>query len=97
MRKHCRQLNTSVGVSERYDFAVRAPRRSSFGVARVHRIPLRVRDDREPPLLVERDGAENAGDLGARSMSADCGRLARRANQRFAAAGPAGTVKITAP
>ena len=56
MRKHCRQLNTSVGVSERYDFAVRAPRRSSFGVARVHRIPLRVRDDREPPLLSGRDG-----------------------------------------
>jgi len=40
MRQHHRPVGTSVGVSERYDFAVRGPRRSSFGVARVHRIPL---------------------------------------------------------
>ena len=43
------ELDTSVGVSGPHDFAVR------FGVVRqrhchVHRIPPRVRDDREPPL-----------------------------------------------
>src|ERR1700676_5086827 len=44
-----RQLDTSVGVSGPHDFAVRlsAVRYRRF---RVHRIPPRVRDDREPPL-----------------------------------------------
>jgi hypothetical protein len=32
---------------------------------RVHRIPPRVRDDREPPLLVGRDGGGYKTDLGA--------------------------------
>src|SRR5207237_5324814 len=52
---HCRQqvttcqLDASVGASEPHDFAVR------LGAVRqkhhhVHRIPSRVRDDREPPL-----------------------------------------------
>jgi hypothetical protein len=48
------ELDTSVGVSGRYDFAVRI-NALRHGHVRVHRIPLRVRDDREPPLLVERD------------------------------------------
>ena len=44
-----RKLDASVGASRPYDFAVR------FGAVRqwrihVHRIPLRVRDDRETPL-----------------------------------------------
>ena len=34
---------------------------------RVHRIPPRVRDDREPPLLSGRDGVRCAADLGVRS------------------------------
>jgi hypothetical protein len=43
------ELDASVEASEPHDFAVR------FGAVRqrrrhVHRIPLRVRDDREPPL-----------------------------------------------
>jgi hypothetical protein len=48
-----RKLDTSVGVSGPHDFAVRVSAlvRSA---ARVHRIPPRVRDDREPPL--QRDG-----------------------------------------
>jgi hypothetical protein len=32
------------------------------------------------PLLSERDAREDAGDLGVRSMTSGCGRLARRAN-----------------
>src|SRR6202011_2104914 len=43
------ELDTSVGVSGPHDFAVRlsAVRQWHFSV---HRIPPRVRDDREPPL-----------------------------------------------
>jgi hypothetical protein len=50
-----RQLDASVEASEPHDFAVRvgAVRQQHI---RVHRIPSRVRDDREPPLLVGRDG-----------------------------------------
>jgi hypothetical protein len=42
-------LNASVEASEPHDFAVRlgAVRQKHLGV---HRIPSRVRDDREPPL-----------------------------------------------
>jgi hypothetical protein len=39
-----------------------------------------VRDDRDTPLLVARDGPESAGDLGARSTEQSCDHLARRAN-----------------
>src|SRR3984893_5028266 len=49
-RRSClRRLDTSVGVPGPYDFAVRfsAIRQERI---RVHRIPPRVRDDREPPL-----------------------------------------------
>jgi hypothetical protein len=44
-----RELDTSVGVSGPHDFSVRlrAIRQERI---RVHRIPPRVRDDREPPL-----------------------------------------------
>ena len=34
-----------------------------FGAVRVHRIPPRVRDDREPPLCVGRDSGRYEGDL----------------------------------
>jgi hypothetical protein len=50
MRKHHRQLDASVGASGPHGFAVRKQCHSSFDIARVHRIPSRVRDDREPPL-----------------------------------------------
>src|SRR5215210_8379969 len=45
-----RQLDASVGASEPHVFAVREARAFVFRAARVHRIPPRVRDDREPPL-----------------------------------------------
>ena len=38
------------------------------GRGRVHRIPPRVRDDREPPLLSRRDGANFKSDLGESRM-----------------------------
>jgi hypothetical protein len=44
------ELDASVGASGPHGFAVRTPRHSSLDIARVHRIPSRVRDDREPPL-----------------------------------------------
>ncbi|MGA9091151.1 MAG: hypothetical protein WB420_18825, partial [Bradyrhizobium sp.] len=45
-----RKLDTSVGVSGPHDFAVRLSAIRQKRI-RVHRIPPRVRDDREPPLL----------------------------------------------
>ena len=48
--KHHRQLDASVGASGPHGFAVREISAFVFGAARVHRIPPRVRDDREPPL-----------------------------------------------
>jgi hypothetical protein len=50
-----RQLDASVEASEPHDFAVRLRAVRPQHVS-VHRIPSRVRDDREPPLLVGRDG-----------------------------------------
>jgi hypothetical protein len=44
------KLDASVGASGPHDFAVRGISALVFGAARVHRIPPRVRDDREPPL-----------------------------------------------
>jgi hypothetical protein len=48
------RLDASVGASGPHDFAVRKIAPSSEAPPRVHRIPPRVRDDREPPL--QRDG-----------------------------------------
>jgi len=45
-----RELDASVGASGPHGFAVRTQYHSSFDIAYVHRIPSRVRDDREPPL-----------------------------------------------
>src|SRR5436190_23438034 len=61
-RKYFRQLDASVGASEPHDFAVR------LGAVRqkhhhVHRIPSRVRDDRDTPLSGTRQRAYNF-DLG---------------------------------
>jgi hypothetical protein len=50
------ELDTSVGVSGPHDFAVRLSA-VRYRRIRVHRIPPRVRDDREPPL--QRGGTAN--------------------------------------
>jgi hypothetical protein len=42
LRKLTAKLDTSVGVSERYDFAVRERHALVKSAARVHRIPPRV-------------------------------------------------------
>ena len=47
--KHHHQLDASVGASGPHGFAVRI-RAVRYRHIRVHRIPSRVRDDREPPL-----------------------------------------------
>src|SRR3954468_12283881 len=52
----CAKLDASVEASEPHDFAVRVQHRSSAAPNSVHRIPPRVRDDRERPS-VGRDGA----------------------------------------
>src|SRR4051794_12911168 len=51
----CAKLDASVEASGPHDFAVRVQHRSSAVLNSVHRIPPRVRDDRERPL-VGRDG-----------------------------------------
>jgi hypothetical protein len=45
-----RRLDAGVEASEPHDFAVHLKRRSSYSAISVHRIPPRVRDDRETPL-----------------------------------------------
>jgi hypothetical protein len=62
-----RQLDASVGASGPHDFSVRV---STFRQARRSRPPhpvAYVRDDRETPLCLGRDGAGCAADLGVRS------------------------------
>jgi hypothetical protein len=73
------ELDTSVEMSRPHDFAVRFTR-VRLRMISVHRIPPRVRDDREPPLCGT-GRMESAGDLGGRSIRVACGTLARRANQ----------------
>jgi hypothetical protein len=53
-RLRCHKLDASVEASGPHDFAVREARAFVFRAACVHRIPPRVRDDRETPLI--RDG-----------------------------------------
>ena len=48
--KHHRELDASVEASGPHDFAVRLSA-VRYRHLRVHRIPPRVRDDREPPLM----------------------------------------------
>jgi hypothetical protein len=76
-----RQVDTSIGVPGRYDFAVRKPRRSSFGGLASIASRTHVRDDRETPLLVARDGATCAADFRKGSTAGACDPLTRRANQ----------------
>ena len=80
--KYFANLNASVEASGPHGFTVRI---SAFvkGAYCVHRISPRVRDDREPPLLVGRDGNGCRDDLGV----AETGKFWRKrldseANQR---------------
>ena len=50
------KLDTSVGASGPHDFAVRNVALFVSSAIRVHRIPDLLRDDRETPLCVGRDG-----------------------------------------
>jgi hypothetical protein len=50
-----RELDASAEASEPHDFAVRKINALVSSTARVHRIPPRVRDDRDTPLRVGRD------------------------------------------
>jgi hypothetical protein len=49
------ELDASIGASGPHDFAVRKIDALVSSTARVHRIPPRVRDDRDTPLRVGRD------------------------------------------
>ena len=50
------KLDASVGASGPHDFAVRKVCALVRSATRVHRIPPRVRDDREPPLMWDETG-----------------------------------------
>src|SRR5487761_2219683 len=63
-----RKLDASVGASGPHDFAVRKQSALVRSATRVHLSPPRVRDDREPPLLSRRDGANFKSDLGESRM-----------------------------
>ena len=70
-----RELDASIAASGPHDFAVRDRPRSSVVATRVHRIPPRVRDDREPPLL-SGGTADKWTDLGRNKRGIFCsGRL----------------------
>jgi hypothetical protein len=49
--RHHRQLDASVGASGPHGFAVREVSALVSSATRVHRIPPRVRDDRDTPLV----------------------------------------------
>src|SRR6202035_2524153 len=57
IRVTSRELDTSVGVPGPHAFSVRISTIRQRHI-RVHRIPPRVRDDHDTPLLVGRDGTE---------------------------------------
>src|SRR3984957_7815434 len=66
--KHHHELDASVGASGPHDFAVRRIALSSAApLASIASQPY-VRDDRETPLCVGRDGGRYAGDLGQMGM-----------------------------
>ena len=58
-----RELDTSTAVPEPHAFAVRETAALVIRRTRVHRIPPRVRDDREPPLSSGETGRACKGDL----------------------------------
>jgi hypothetical protein len=77
MRSITLELDASIGAPGPPGFAVREKCRSSVGTSRVHRIPPHVRDDRETPSSLRRDGQNAARDL----PDGASGKLARRANR----------------
>jgi hypothetical protein len=81
MRKHHRQLDTSVGISGPHDFAVRDSARSSCAPSASTASRANVRDDSRNAPLVGQDGERSAADLGLRSTRRACDKLTRRANQ----------------
>jgi hypothetical protein len=62
-----RELDASVGASGPHDFAVRKSARSSVAQLASIASQPNVRDDRETPLCLGRDGERYAGDLGPAS------------------------------
>ena len=65
------ELDASVGASGPHVFAVRL-HAVRYRRCCVHRIPPRVRDDREPPLSVGRDGGIHTTDLGSEKQKYFC-------------------------
>ena len=63
MRKHCHRVDLSVGRSGPHDFAVREKHHSSVDAPTSIASRAHVRDDRETPLMVARDGRQAARDL----------------------------------
>jgi hypothetical protein len=61
--EHRHRVDTSVEMSGPHGFAVRCTHRTPYDRASGHRTLPRVRDDREPPLLVGQDGTRRSGDL----------------------------------
>ena len=84
MRKHCRPLDISVGISGPHDFAVRPKPRSSDAAGASIASRLNVRDDRERPSCRRRDGRSCGFDLPDETSKNACDTLARRANQSVA-------------
>jgi hypothetical protein len=75
------ELDISVGISGPHDFAVRDERLRLVRQSRPpHPAPTFVTIAKRPSCVAQ-DGATIAVDLGVRSMSGACGKLARRANQ----------------
>jgi hypothetical protein len=62
-----RELDASVGASGPHDFAVRAQCHSSLDMPRPSHPAPNVRDDRETPLCVGRDGERCRSDLGQKN------------------------------
>src|SRR3954454_20220455 len=60
-RNYFRQLDTSVEASGPHDFAVRVQHRSSAVLSASTASRANVRDDRETPLCVGRDGGASKG------------------------------------
>jgi hypothetical protein len=75
------ELDAGVEASGPHDFAVRKVALSSGAPPHVHRIPPYVRDDRETPLVEERDGWGCKNDLRKKRSGIFLQRGLDRANQ----------------
>jgi hypothetical protein len=70
--KHHRQLDASVGASGPHDFAVRKVSALVSSATRVHRIPPRVRDDRDTPLVWDETAEDMQVTWGGRESEYFC-------------------------